>query len=160
VLILDDFSSDQVPYRELLIWCDVYKHRVQAKGAFLMASWRVVFITCNARTQDWYSTIHGTDREPLDRRLDHILNAPPEGSYMHDSYDVGTDLPGRQPPAPRANLANGVGEILVSDSDDESSQVSGRSYGMAGFQAYRHEEDYNGFPDYLSYPSDHPPFSL
>lgn len=98
-LILDDFTDGAVSFRQLLIWTDIYKHRVQVKGHMVIASWRYVFITSNQPSHKWYPDYSGSLREPLNRRLDHVLDAPcSEGTFMSDAFDFTIDLAGRSPP--------------------------------------------------------------
>lgn len=72
VLLLDDFEGNQVPFRELLVWLDVYKHRVQIKGGMIVARWHTVIITSNIAPGNWYSDHMGA----LARRLDNVFEAP------------------------------------------------------------------------------------
>lgn len=74
VLLLDDFEDHQVSYRDLLIWCDIYKHKVQVKGSTVNAAWKWVIITTNKNVVTWYNDKAGSERDPLIRRLDNILS--------------------------------------------------------------------------------------
>jgi len=97
-LILDDFTDQAVSFRELLIWTDIYKHRIQVKGAMSMAAWSHVIITSNICPNFWYESYVGAQREPLMRRLDHTLEAPPAPHYCDSIYDPQRSYPGRSPP--------------------------------------------------------------
>jgi len=90
VLLLDDFEWGQVPIRELLIWCDVYKHKVAVKGAFVNAGWHTVCITSNFHPQEWYAQtlITAEQRRPLDRRLDHIFTGVELPRFFSDVFPV------------------------------------------------------------------------
>lgn len=99
ILLLDDFESKQVPFRELLVWLDVYKHRVAVKGGYVLGLWKFVIITTNKPVGSWYdsgSTVHELDRSPLIRRLDHVLQTM-EGEYATKVFDVKKEYAGRKP---------------------------------------------------------------
>lgn len=99
VLILDDFTDSAVSFRELLIWTDIYKHRVSLKGAMVLGTWHTVIITSNTNPDDWYFTTHpGEDREPLTRRLDHTFKSPSKPGFLTDVVDYKTTFKGRSPP--------------------------------------------------------------
>lgn len=98
-LILDDFTDQAVSFRELLIWTDIYKHRAQVKGAMSIGTWSHVIITSNISPNLWYQTYVGAEREPLMRRLDHTLQAPPAPHYCDAIYDPHGSYAGRSPPA-------------------------------------------------------------
>jgi len=101
-LLLDDFTDQAVGFRELLIWLDLYKHRVQIKGAMAVAAWRHVIITSNEDPALWYTSLGypGSARDPLTRRLDHILQAPASADqYVSDVYATSDPYPGRRPPS-------------------------------------------------------------
>lgn len=96
-LLLDDFEPSQVPYRELLVWLDVYKHRVQVKGSMVLALWKTVIITSNSDPHDWYlEKLSRQAREPLDRRMDNILKAPEEG-WCTEKYPITSEYKSRLP---------------------------------------------------------------
>lgn len=98
VLLLDDFEPSQVPYRELLVWLDVYKHRVQRKGGMLVATWHTVIITSNQDPRDWYGDRYtAEDREPLQRRLDHVFDVSNIAGYVSDSFGIQPIRQGRAP---------------------------------------------------------------
>jgi len=99
LLLLDDFTDAAVSFRELLIWTDVYKHRTQIKGAMLLGQWSHVVITSNICPNFWYPTYVGAEREPLMRRLDHVMQAPPSPLFCDALYDPYGSYPGRTPPS-------------------------------------------------------------
>lgn len=109
-LILDDFTDQAVSFRELLIWTDIYKHRAQVKGAMSIGTWSHVIITSNVVPNLWYPTYVGAEREPLMRRLDHTLQAPPAPYYCDAIYDPHGSYPGRSPPA-AAGAGAGAGAL-------------------------------------------------
>jgi len=97
ILLLDDFEPNQVPYRELLVWLDVYKHRVQIKGSMTLALWKTVIITSNSDPDDWYiGPLSRLERQPLDRRLDNILHAPLTG-WCTEKFDIKDEYKQREP---------------------------------------------------------------
>lgn len=100
-LILDDFCDSQVPYRELLIWLDVYKHRVQVKGGFVVREWTHVLFTSNSNPIDWYSpALKYSERQPLRRRLDHIFESKDGPPFCSEQFSITlqVQLTGRIPP--------------------------------------------------------------
>jgi len=97
LLLLDDFTDQAVSFRELLIWTDIYKHRVQIKGAMSLGTWSHVIITSNVAPQLWYQSYVGAEREPLMRRLDHILEAP-QFTFCDAAHDLHRHYIGRSPP--------------------------------------------------------------
>jgi len=108
-LILDDFTDQAVSFRELLIWTDIYKHRAQVKGAMSIGTWSHVIITSNISPNLWYQSYVGAEREPLVRRLDHTLQAPPAPYYCDAIYDPKGSYAGRSPP----HLGPGAGAGAV-----------------------------------------------
>jgi len=108
-LILDDFTDQAVSFRELLIWTDIYKHRAQVKGAMSIGTWSHVIITSNISPNLWYQSYVGAEREPLVRRLDHTLQAPPAPYYCDAIYDPHGSYAGRSPP----HLGPGAGAGAV-----------------------------------------------
>jgi len=107
ILLLDDFTDAAVSFRELLIWTDIYKHRVQYKGSMSVGTWSHVIITSNVCPNLWYETLHGAQREPLVRRLDHVLEAPQAPHFCSDRYPVLRSYPGRSPPSLGAGSGSG-----------------------------------------------------
>lgn len=99
LLLLDDFTDQAVSFRELLIWTDIYKHRIQIKGTMCVAQWSHVIITSNVCPNQWYEKYIGAEREPLVRRLDHVLEAPPAPYFCEAIHDLYRSYPGRSPPA-------------------------------------------------------------
>lgn len=100
VLLLDDFTESAVSFRELLIWTDIYKHRVQVKGAMAIAKWNFVIITSNTNPDNWYLESHpGTLRDPLTRRLDYTCRAPETPHFCSDAFPINDEYKGRFPPA-------------------------------------------------------------
>lgn len=106
-LLLDDFTDQAVGFRELLIWLDLYKHRVQIKGGMAIAAWRHVIITSNEDPATWYTSLGypGDKRDPLTRRLDHILQAPAAPLFVSNVFATSKSYPGRRPPSETAPVA-------------------------------------------------------
>lgn len=120
VLLLDDFESSQVSFRELLVWLDVYKLRVQVKGGMALASWHTVIITSNVDPQDWYSEKYNSiQREPLYRRLDHVFEARAGRGFVADNYPFSRVLRGREPHSVSGDGEFGAGRESGSDNDGE-----------------------------------------
>ncbi len=67
ILLLDDFAADQVPFQDLLRWCDIYRITLQVKGAIAHAAWRYVIITSNFTPEACFSNY--TNCDPLLRRI-------------------------------------------------------------------------------------------
>lgn len=135
VLLLDDFTDQAVSYRELLIWTDIYKHRIQVKGAMCVAQWSHVIITSNVDPGMWYDRYVGAEREPLNRRLDYTLQAPPYPHFCESSHDLDRSYPGRSPPSFGAAVGRGDdGKVDASHpGGDERRVVSSPSFGSQGF---------------------------
>jgi len=97
ILLLDDFDSDQVSYRELLVWLDVYKCKVAVKGGFVSATWNYVCITTNVSPDTWYrGFVSEEGRLPLVRRLDHVYVGIQQGGYLSGVYPVAEKRIGRR----------------------------------------------------------------
>ncbi len=86
VILLDDFSADQVPFRTLLTWLDIYPIQVQCKSlrGGVMAAWTTVILTSNTYPQQWYLD----DTAPLERRIDHTFEC--NEKYCVDYVDFKT----------------------------------------------------------------------
>jgi len=97
ILLLDDFEPGQVPFREFLIWTDVYKHRVAVKGGFVTARWTTVCVTSNIHPDDWWNQeLFGPiAREPLRRRLDLVYDQVQPPNFMAQAYENQTRRVGR-----------------------------------------------------------------
>lgn len=123
VLLLDEFTDEQVGFRELLVWTDVYKLRSHVKGNVVVGEWETVIITSNSDPAGWYARkLSNEDRAPLRRRLDHVF-AGEEGKWISDlvspeqlltgrssfvipergGQDVGNGRPGDSPRRPRVD---------------------------------------------------------
>lgn len=129
VLLLDDFTDSAVSFRELLIWTDIYKSRIQVKGSMALAQWSHVIFTSNGDPSLWYTSTHpGVERDPLTRRLDHLLEAPADPLFVSNSFDFKADYPGRSPPA-SSNYLQSNGSSSAEPGDSKSVPPPGAASG-------------------------------
>jgi len=54
VILLDDFGKGQLPYRLMLILCDIYPVRFDIKGSHTYIPWETIYISSNQMPEHWY----------------------------------------------------------------------------------------------------------
>lgn len=93
ILLLDDFDSEDVRFRDILRWMDKYcEFSVQIKGSFTKPNWSYVFITTNHDPTTWYNTMLPDDRAPMYRRIHRVLHCGPK-TFAGETYKEFIDDP-------------------------------------------------------------------
>ena len=76
-ILFDEFKG-QVPLQRMLQLLDIYPQRLEIKGGFTPAEYKLVFITSNSMPEFWYPCLDGRDRsaemQALFRRLGVIIH--------------------------------------------------------------------------------------
>jgi len=92
VVVWDDFSGEQISFRELLRIIDRYPYRGEVKGGFVNVNPDVIIFTADCHPKDWYPE-HSCPYEQLGRRIDFIVR-----------FDY---QPGEKPPVPLESTNQG-----------------------------------------------------
>lgn len=80
ILLIDDFYG-WIKYSYMLRLLDGYKMRLEVKGGFTYSNWDKIYITSNARCEEWYKNGLGA----LHRRINNIYNVPEYGRMIREN---------------------------------------------------------------------------
>lgn len=91
VVIMNDMDKDQVDYRVLLNWLDIYTCDLDVKGGQVKSTYHTVIMTTNKQIDYWYEQ----EVSALARRINHTLVCD-SGQYATEIHDYKHVLPGTE----------------------------------------------------------------
>lgn len=91
-VFFNDFDGNQVPYRSLLTWLDVYPCDLDVKGGHVAAQYDTVIITSNVNPLSWYAE---EDPNPLTRRIAKTHWATQDQGWVTDTLPFKEKIPAR-----------------------------------------------------------------